>query len=338
MLTRVTSDGKSIRLMNNYDHALIRHTLGNSPIPFVYSEDQFAIDLLRKFIGPDYKLVREIKKSQFSPLLSYPVMREILAKAGTGRINQAALNSWAPNPPKTYRITLGRWGTYRNCWKEKQTTRHGYNLVMQINFPIEHDRMYRRLLNPVDNYAFAHKWHPITTAGLITMAWVRIDLSFDTGETLIEEIQSDWIRRASCLAGCSFYEGDEWKNIQELDKPVKFNNLGLNTDTHRMQTYAQLIQSEYEKIWQEVTLSAAVWFLSDEIGLKHLYYHTPESGAWLKGVTYSSPPHSIYSNLPRRFCFRPTSWTPEFLSDSISMRCKSEPVHPPLSFWKLELP
>lgn len=28
-----------------------------------------------------------------------------------------------------------------------------------------------------------------------TLAWSRIDFDFDTGEALIEEIQSDWVRR-----------------------------------------------------------------------------------------------------------------------------------------------
>ena len=60
-------------------------------------------------------------------------------------------------------------------------------------------------------------------------------------------------------------------------------------------------------------LAATIWFLREEIGISRIYYHTHEYGAQLKRIRWGLPPRSLYTSLPRRFCFERTEEAPEFL-------------------------
>jgi len=63
--------------------------------------------------------------------------------------------------------------------------------------------------------------------------------------------------------------------------------------------------------WDEAMLCAAMRFIVSELGIKRIYYHSPLSGARLKGA--KNAPVSIYTDLPRRFCFERTTDLPSFL-------------------------
>jgi len=62
------------------------------------------------------------------------------------------------------------------------------------------DRQFRRLMAPVTNCAFNGYSHPVLGSKerryfRETLAWARLDVDLESGQALVEEIQSDWVRR-----------------------------------------------------------------------------------------------------------------------------------------------
>jgi len=80
------------------------------------------------------------------------------------------------------------------------------------------------------------------------------------------------------------------------------------------------IQHRLNKLWDEALLSAALWFLKEELGVTTIWYHTFATGNKLKRIKYTPPPRSLYSKLPRRFCFTETSEHPDFMLHDKSFR------------------
>ncbi|MHC4966908.1 MAG: hypothetical protein ACYTGE_18645, partial [Planctomycetota bacterium] len=115
--------------------------------------------------------------------------------------------------------------------------------------------------------------HPWTKESF-TLAWARLDIDRKSGEALIEEVQSDW--------------GDDMQ-----DSPL----------------------APYARLWDEAMLTAAVRFLRDDVGVHRIYYHTFEGGLRYKRFDPDGycPPRSLYTALPRRFCFELTDQPPRFL-------------------------
>jgi hypothetical protein len=125
--------------------------------------------------------------------------------------------------------------------------------------------------------------HPWTKRSF-TLAWARLDIDRDAGEALIEEVQSDW---AECL--------------RQSGWPV------------------------YSKLWDEAMLTAAIRFLKDDLGVHRIYYHTFESGLRFKRFDTQCcwlPPRSVYTTLPKRFCFALTDTPPRFLARSRNRRVR----------------
>jgi hypothetical protein len=67
------------------------------------------------------------------------------------------------------------------------------------------------------------------------------------------------------------------------------------------------------KHWQEALLWSALWFCTNELGLDEIYYHTYETGALLKNIGHRKPPRSLYTDLPKKFCFQETHEVPKIL-------------------------
>ena len=76
--------------------------------------------------------------------------------------------------------------------------------------------------------------------------------------------------------------------------------------------------------------------------------HRPETGAALKGIEGILPPRSLYTDLPRSFCFAPVAELPEFLRPRFwrrSPRAARERLRPVIAaartgkpvFWRLDL-
>jgi hypothetical protein len=125
--------------------------------------------------------------------------------------------------------------------------------------------------------------HP-WTKGSFTLAWARLDIDRASGEALIEEVQSDWAEamRHSAYALCA-------------------------------------------RLWDEAMLAAAIRFLRDDVGVHRIFYHTFDGGLRFKRFHTQCcwlPPRSVYTTLPKRFCFGLTDTPPRFLAQSPNRRVR----------------
>lgn len=266
---------------------------------FYYFKDRYALMLLENVVE-DSISISTLKQSRLASLLSKPVFKSLLKQAGNGTLTLEQIQALWPVSTKVFSLTLDSWG----CdYGAQQTTRNERNLVLQLNFSNEHRQKYRSLVNNDDCYWINNVNHPVhnnAARGIQkdTLAWARIDLDLDTGEALIEEIQCDFIRDVK-----GFYDA-AGKATDTTETYLRNANLKY---------YYEEVLSEYRKIWDEAMLAACIDFLVRELGIKHVYYHSWETGLRLKNMTWSPPPKSLYTKLPRRFCFDKTEETPQFL-------------------------
>jgi hypothetical protein len=231
-------------------------------------------------------------------------------------------------------LTLGQWGsdTTRRHDPYYQTSRQGRNLVLQINFNRAHDEQYRRLFNAVEMRRFNGALHPVARNGRTTLAWARIDLDLRTGEALIEEIQNDWIRVAH------HRYRDLSRSMERLQSRNELRELADRMTEYRaLHSYVNNVLAPHVPIWDEAALMATIAFLRDDVGIGTIYYHTFESGCRIKKMRRSFPPRTIYSALPRRFCFRVTERVPEFLMQDRRWRKRNAAILDSLRFHLLEL-
>lgn len=271
---------------------------------FHYYKGQYACYLMAK-AAQQLGSIRDIKSSRFQSLLNHNEIKPLLAKQGGGKLcGEVFVNPWKKES-KTFLLTADRWGNHNN-WNY-QTTRKGCNLVLQLNFSEQHNRAYHRLVKPEDEFLFNYYGHPVMEKEKRelfreTLAWARIDFDLETGEALIEEIQSDWVRQVkSCLRG-----------IKNGRTPWLFNWCDCSTKdfTH----YAENIMAPFDKLWAEAMLTAAIQFIVEELGITNIYYHSHRTGGKVKGV-FGEPPRSLYSDLPRKFCFKLTHEDPQFIAN-----------------------
>jgi len=267
---------------------------------FPYYQNRYAPMLLAWIIG-EYGKVSDIKQSRYAGLLDKPPVKNLLATSGKGTLSADALSlAWA-EPHDQFLLTLGQWGGDSPRWQ--QTSRAGYNLVLQLNVHEGYRKAFTKYLPEDYQYLLEYSFHPVLNKGerelfRQTLGWVRMDIDFATGEALIEEIQSDWIR-----------------DLQMLKKEC-----ATDAKSKAMYHYSGFVIERFGKIWDEALLCAALWFLIEEMGLTTIWYHTFETGNQLKRIKYRQPPRSLYSKLPRKFCFTETSDQPLFLSRDKSYR------------------
>ncbi|MFK8048377.1 MAG: hypothetical protein AB8B81_08090 [Halioglobus sp.] len=273
---------------------------------FRYYKDYYAVCLLRRELLKHSEItIPKIRKGHLGKLLSKPVFADLLAKSGSGKIDVFDLDGLWPDDFESYVLTLGTWGhSQTKKYRYYQVSRPGKNLVLQMNFCRRHDAMYRRCVSDDLEY-FQFFGHPISRR-YCTLAWARIDLDLDTGEALIEEIQSDWLREIDSLA--------EYIKCYVGNRRRKFRYAGWVLNVDKVLNYLEGEVDRHRVIWSEAMLSASISFLRDEIGISRIYYHTPDTGAVLKNIHYSKPPRSIYTKLPKQFCFELVNEAPEFLA------------------------
>jgi hypothetical protein len=88
---------------------------------------------------------------------------------------------------------------------------------------------------------------------------------------------------------------------------------GERVDVRRLLHYLPLLQA-HEKMWHEAMLTAALWFLFDEIGMREVFYHSWSTGTVIKGMDREwNAPRSLYSDLPERFGFSRRQEGPAFI-------------------------
>lgn len=156
--------------------------------------------------------------------------------------------------------------------------------------------------------------HPVSRSRN-TLAWARIDLDWASDCALIEEIQSDWIRSVAWLAGRVERKLLAGRPATEL---IRYRCWDFPLAV--AQAYCAYVQERYASIWAEAMLWASIQFIREELGVSQVFYHSEQGGRLLKGIRWSAPPRSLYTDLPRRFCFAPTCEVPPFLAEDKEVR------------------
>lgn len=292
---------------------------------FFYFKDRYALLLLRLACREGLS-VRGLRQSSLARLLDKGAVKEVIRSSGSGIISEEDLVNYWPSRVHCYPISFGLWGSEKKR-RHLQTSRTGYNLVLQMNFSNVHDLCYRNLKIDEDDDWFDYGFHP-TSKTRHTMAWSRIDLDLESDTALVEEIQTDWLRFAK-----EAY--DKAKKIQP-DESKRNSVSGWYYDFTPSQVieYFEKVVREHLAIWGEAMLSATLEFLLYEIGVKKIYYHSWDTG---RRVKRCSPPKSVYSDLPEKFCFQVVDEGPEFLLQSKSSRRKMKKIDQQ-SWYLLELP
>lgn len=273
--------------------------LGNERRVVSYFKDQYAVEALKRFVGTG-KTVAHIKHSRFAGLLNKPWIKSQLANVGSSTLSAELLSYWYSEDMFYFDLTLDTWGGECRAWQ--QTTRSGYNLVLQLNFTKSHDRDYDTLPN---NYDLCD-WHghPVHEGNRHTVAWARIDISEDLSEALIEEIQSDWLRAAK-------------SSLQYAKRRPRHGTCCGREEKQHKQRFEKYFTQHIKPVaalWDEAILNTALSFLFDNVGVENVYYHDFATGAKLKKISYSLPPKSLYSTLPKQFGFAKQQQLPQFLA------------------------
>lgn len=293
---------------------------------FRYFKDRYCLDLLTMALASRWQSgkrapIKELKASPLAGLLQKTIVKNAMALAGDGHLAQEHLDLQWPLCLETYVLTLSGWGRGTGRWE--QTSRPGSNLVLQLNFSRGHDHEYDRLLKPDSDGPFTCGGHPVHRGNRNTLAWVRIDCSFNTDEALIEEVQTDWLRRAAWV-------GQKVVSLRNDPERLRrfLDRVSISGDDEGVESYLRQLEI-HRKLWNEAALDAAITFIRDILGLKNIFYHTPETGKALKRIWGDGPPTSVYSQLPHKFCFDLTEHAPEFLvADAHSRRRIKRLKHP----------
>ncbi|MFQ5566426.1 MAG: hypothetical protein ACE5EU_08695, partial [Paracoccaceae bacterium] len=164
-----------------------------------YFPDRQALWLLARALdgAGEGARIADLRQGARARHLGRPAVKAVIAAKGDGLLTAADLDAAWPRRWRTYRLTLGRWGSdKRRDAAYLQTSRPGWNLVLQMNFSGEHDAPYRRYIGDHMHHPFEFFGHPVARRRGHTLAWARLDLDLATGEALIEEVQNDWLRFA----------------------------------------------------------------------------------------------------------------------------------------------
>jgi len=315
--------------MDRHTAAEVIACLSHNRTLFHYYRDRYSIGLLRQ-LARTPTTIAALKRTPFAALAQKPRVKAILAQLGGDRLHepQLALHDYDPDQIP-FVLTLDVWGSDRAAdWRYKQTSRRGYNLVLQLNFCKHHDQRFQQLGATPDT--FGHYGHP-TSRRRNTLAWARIDFDWESGTALIEEIQSDWIRRVASLARLG---ERKLARVHDATQPTRF--YGLNCSLQTALDYCRFVLDRYQPIWAEAMLWASIDFLRNELGLRRIYYHTMESGRLLKRIHGALPPLSLYSELPRKFCFDKTDTAPAFVERE-QRASKILRRHPQTAFQRIDL-
>ncbi len=290
---------------------------------FRYARNDYALMLLSRYVGKGMKII-DLRQSPFGKLLEKPAIRNLLADIGGGSVSGDVFDYVYVKDRQDFLLTIGRWNEGRSRYN--QTSRNDGNLVLQLNFSRGHDGKFERLIGREKTDRFKCYSHPVLREGernyyRHTMAWVRMDVDFEMDEVLIEEVQTDWLRYAKgllrrfmrcdgCQRTCTNREANQ-KTLQAL------------------KDYVGEILAPYFQYWDEAALMAAIKFAVDELGIEKIYYHTFDTGNVLKGMWSSHPPRSLYTDLPRKFCFELTDESPRMFVNSTAAKRKLRKARDP---------
>lgn len=268
---------------------------------FRYYRDRYAAMLLEDLLQPRLP-IRILREGRFARLLDRPAIKALVASKGGGWLHHDDLLMLWPTEVETYVVTFAAWGSESKADRSwNQTSRPRRQLVLQLNFSQPHDAQYRRLVFNAAENPFVYRRHPVNQEGRNTLAWARVDIDLVSGEALIEEVQNDWIRKVDRALECAS------RGYGKFKEPAAHAGLKL---------YAETVLAPHAVIWSEAVLAATLQMLGQVLGIRRVWYHHFETGCALKNLLrkkWSKPPRSLYTDLPRRFCFELTDEPPEFL-------------------------
>jgi hypothetical protein len=308
--------------MNNEEIRYIKRCI-TTPIAYQYSKDTAAKQLLAMSIDGATK-IGAIKQSRLGYLLNRPGIKQCIAALGNGYLTPEHLKEDWTKETIVLSLTLSQWGIL-NAKKKHcayyQVSRPQKSLVLQVNLGGEHDSFfYTYFKKKQDRAYFSHHLHA-GHARKNSLGWIRIDLNLDDGEALIEELQTDWM-----------------KAVFEMHKALNSNVHSHYLVEHKpyaSKVYVDYMLKRYKK-WDEMLLSAAVYFLKNELGLDTIWYHTFESGRFYKMMPdYSLPPRSLYTKLPQKMGFEMATEIPKILQECKELQRMNRAAKD-LKFFKLQ--
>jgi len=245
---------------------------------FHYYKDRYSIGLLQQYVAKKPAKISELKQSALAKLTEKPRVKNVLANLGKQPLDQAFLKMHDyDEAQQAYTLSLSHWGSDKGDWRYEQVSRRGYNLVLQLNFNQQHDKLYQQLGADEDGFNFYG--HPVSRTKN-TLAWARLDFDWESNAALIEEVQSDWLRRViwlkkRCLQRLASNGGSQ------RDKTHFF---GIQVSLNQTIAYCDYVLAQYQSTWAESMLWAAIQFLWHEIGIHEIFYHTELSGKRLKNI------------------------------------------------------
>lgn len=293
---------------------MIRRVLPTD-MPFPYYADRESAWLLAQLMRAD-ATVAQVRSAAEGKLLDRPLVKPLVAGCG-GMLRQrdvlalahadkamawrhvssaslAALDPVYASAWQDFTLSFAAWGGTRH-WRDNQLSRPGVNLVVQLGFPTEHAQIFGRYFDQNMRRKLEYSGHPIREDGPPTLAWARLDVDLETGTALVEEVQCDWIRFV------------RWEKMRRAQNGAQDREMRV------LIAYEQALLRHYAKSWPRVMLLAALYLLREELGVRDVWMHQHQPGAVLKNVQGGLPPRSLYTDLPRAFCFAPTRDAPAFL-------------------------
>lgn len=334
--------------MTPEDISLIRQVLPET-MTFHHYPDRQSPWLLANAMPGDMP-VRTLRQGPLARFLDRPLVkpvvagcggmlrqRDLIAVAHAGRAMQigglsagalSALDIAYASTWRDYELSFASWGTGRD-WAWEQVSRKGGNLVMQLGFPSEHAAILGRHFSAPVRKDFEVASHPIRSTGRPTLAWVRMDVDLASGTALIEEVQSDWLRKV------------RRKTIRLRRISKRFERAQRAYPQSRqlktLESYEAGLRAAYAQDWAKFAMLATLTLLFDEFAVRDIWMHQPGPGAVLKNIHGTPPPRSLYTDLPKSFGFRPTHDVPAFLERPCRkalkrLRQRGDPL-----FWRLQL-
>ena len=302
---------------------------------FAYERDYYCVMFARWLVEAGWT-ARDIRSSRFGRVLEKPRLKRLMKERGRLELTTDDFLWLVPEHPAQWRLTTATWGS-EEAFQYFQISRPGRNIVLQLNFPHSHNAALAELLGPTVEKAFSNRYHPHSSREN-TLAWARLDIDLESGSALIEEIQSDWVRRVRYRSRDprSFY--NQISRRQGIAKRPSFAEFSRS-----LRRYHHQVMEPIACNWQEVMLAATLRFLVDELGIRDIYMHEFGSGNRLKCIdeAFRAPPRSIYTALPRKFCFENGQSMPRFLEQSVKSRRKSGKLKitdtSELAFWRFSL-
>ena len=290
-----------------------------------YYPEKYAVFLLKSYLQQrPSTTISHIKSSVYAKLLNKPAVKSILSNCGNGAISSEKMDNYFPQNYESYVVTLSHWDGNMK-YQHAQVSRPGANLVLQLNFTGEHDSLLSQ--KGIDSESFKYYGHPVHRRRN-SVAWARIDFDFESGEALIEELQTDWLRKAK-------------KHLQRAKQASRLERKcywfdGARHQTECMLKYVEQQVKAMDKNWSEIMLYVAVQFIKEELGIGHIYYHTFETGCVIKNIRNVRPPKSLYTLLPKRFCFDSRAKGPSFIMQDKKSKRRLKTTKDP-SWYYLEI-